>query len=109
MTSNFIFQMNTCSYGPYITSSLRRGWVCHLQLLLVLASTAILRSELSGTHDHILLSQIRDSSKLESQVPVFISPRVAQLYPQALHSLFVASYNSQGYNGGTQPRIHMGS
>jgi hypothetical protein len=27
-----------------------------------------------GTHDHILLSQIRDSTDLEDQVPVFISP-----------------------------------
>jgi hypothetical protein len=30
-------------------------------LLLVLASAVILRSESRGTHDHILLSQIRDS------------------------------------------------
>jgi hypothetical protein len=46
----------------------------------------------------ILLSQIRDSTNLEGQVPVFISPRnrAAQLYPQALRSFFVASYDSQG-------------
>jgi hypothetical protein len=63
-----------------------RGWVCHLQLLLSLASAVILRSESRMTHDHILLSQIRDSPNLEGQVPLFISPRnrVAQLYPQAL-------------------------
>jgi hypothetical protein len=30
------------------------------------------QSESRGTHDHILLSQIRDSPKLEGQVPVFI-------------------------------------
>jgi hypothetical protein len=50
-----------------------------------------------GTRGHILLSQIRDSSNLEGQVPVFISPRnrVAQLYPQALGSLFVVPYDSQ--------------
>jgi hypothetical protein len=49
-----------------------------------------------GTHDHILLSQILDSPNLEDQVPVFIYPRnrVAQLYPQALGSLFVLSYDS---------------
>jgi hypothetical protein len=35
-TSNFIFQLNTCGYSPYVTSSLMRGWVCRLQLLLVL-------------------------------------------------------------------------
>jgi hypothetical protein len=66
--------------------------VCRLQLLLALASAVILRSESRGTHDHILLSQIRDSANLEGQVPVFIPPRnrLAQLYPQALGSLFVA-------------------
>jgi hypothetical protein len=52
-----------------------RGWVCRLQFLLALASAAILRSEPSGTHDHILLSPIPDSLNLEDQVPVFISPR----------------------------------
>jgi hypothetical protein len=73
-TCNFIFQLNTCGYSPLVTSSLTRGWVCRLQLLLVLASTVILRSESRGTHDHILLSQIQDSPNLEGQVHVFISP-----------------------------------
>jgi hypothetical protein len=40
-----------------------RGWVCRLQLLLVLASAVILRSESCGTRDHVLLSEIRDSPK----------------------------------------------
>jgi hypothetical protein len=44
-------------------------------LLLAFASAIILGSESSGTRDHILLSQIRDSPDLEGQVPVFISPR----------------------------------
>jgi hypothetical protein len=96
-TSNFIFQLNTCGYtcNPYITSSVTRGWVCRLQLLLGLASAVILRSESRGTHDHILLSHIRDSPNLEGQVPVFISPRnrVTQLYPQTLGSLLVGSYD----------------
>jgi hypothetical protein len=58
----------------------------------------------------ILLSQIRDSPNLEGQVPVFISPRdrVARLYPQALVSLVVASYDPQGYGGGIRPRLHKG-
>jgi hypothetical protein len=88
-----------------------RGWVCRLQLLLDLASAVILGSESRGTHDHILLSLIRDSLNLEGQVPRFISPRdrVAQLYPQALGSLFVASYDSQGYGGVIRPRLHTGS
>jgi hypothetical protein len=58
-----------------------------------LASAVVLGSESRGTRDHILLSEIRDSRNLEGQVPVFISQRdrVAQLYPQALGSLLVAS------------------
>jgi hypothetical protein len=33
------------------------GWVCRLQLLLVLDSAVILGSELRRTHDNILLPQ----------------------------------------------------
>jgi hypothetical protein len=33
------------------------------------------------------------------------SDRVAQLYPQALGSLFVAFYDSQGYGGGILTRL----
>jgi hypothetical protein len=86
------------------------GLVCRLQLLLVLASAVILRSESRWTHDHILLSQIRDSPNVENQVPVFISPRnrVAWLQPQGLDSLFVASYASQGCGGGIRSRLHTG-
>jgi hypothetical protein len=85
----FFFQLNPCGHTPYVTSSLTTGWVCCLQFLLGLASAVILRSEFRWTHDHILLSQIRDSPNLEGQVPVFISPRnrVAQLYLQPLGSL----------------------
>jgi hypothetical protein len=102
--------MNPCSHSPYVTSSLRRGRVCRLRLLLVLESAVILRSESRGTHHHILLSLIRDPPNLEGQVPVFISPRnwVARLYPQTMGSLFVASYVSQGYGGGIRPRLHTG-
>jgi hypothetical protein len=90
--------------------SLTRGRVCSLLLLLALASAVILRSQFSGSHVHILLSQIRDSPNLEGEVPVFISPRkrVALLYSQALGSLFVASYDSQGYGGGARPCLHTG-
>jgi hypothetical protein len=37
---HYFFQLNTCCYNPYVTSSLTRGWVCRLQLLLALASAA---------------------------------------------------------------------
>jgi hypothetical protein len=85
-------QLRMCWCGA---PSLRRGRICRLQLLLVLASTVILGSDSCRTHDHILLSQLRDSHNLENQVPVFISlrDRVVQLHSQALGSLFVSSYN----------------
>jgi hypothetical protein len=77
-----------------------------LSFTVALASAVILEFELFGTHDHILLSQIRDSPNLEGQVPVFLSPRnrVAQLYAQALDFLFI-SYDSQGKCGGIRTRI----
>jgi hypothetical protein len=80
-TTRIFFQLNICGYSPYVISSLTRGWVCRLQLLLALARVVILGSEFCGTHDRILLSQTRGSLNLEDQVPVFISPRnrVAQL------------------------------
>jgi hypothetical protein len=95
LKTSIFFQLYICDHSPYVKYSLTRGWVCLLQLLLVIASAVILRSESLGTHDHILLSQIWDSPKLEGKVPVFISPRnmVAQLYLQALGSFLIASYN----------------
>jgi hypothetical protein len=48
---------------------------------------------------------------MERQAPVFISPRsmVPQLYPQALDSIFVASYGSQAYGGVIGPRLQTGA
>jgi hypothetical protein len=45
---------------------------------------------------------------LTGRVPAFISPmnKVAQLWPQAMGSLFFASYDSQGYGEGVQPCLH---
>jgi hypothetical protein len=107
-TSKFIFQLNICGYSSYIASSLTIGRVYRLQLLLVLASDVTLRSESRRVHDHILMSQIRGAPNLEGQVPVYISPRnrMARLYPQALGSLFIAFYDSQGYGGNIPPRLH---
>jgi hypothetical protein len=92
------FQLNACGHSPYETSSLMRRQVCRLQSQLALASAVILRSESHRSHDHILLSHIRDIPSLEGQVPVFLSlrSRVARLYTQALGSLSVTSYDSQG-------------
>jgi hypothetical protein len=69
------FWLNACGYSTYVTSSLTRGWVCSLQLLLALASAVILRSDSRGTRDHILLSQIRDSPKPGGPGPPIYIPR----------------------------------
>jgi hypothetical protein len=77
---------------------------------MVLASAVLLGSESRGTHGHILLFQIQDFPNLEGHFPVFLSPRngVVQLYPQALGSLFVASYDSRDYGGGIRTCLHVG-
>jgi hypothetical protein len=74
LTTSFFFQLNTCSHSPYVISSLTRGWVCCLQLLLALTSAVILRSESRRTHDHILLSYIRVSPNLEASSPYLYPP-----------------------------------
>jgi hypothetical protein len=51
-----------------------RGWVCRLLLLLVFTSAVILGSESRGTHDHILLSQIRDSLNPGARSPYLYPP-----------------------------------
>jgi hypothetical protein len=52
-------QLQACWYGAL---SLTRGQICRLKLPLVLASAVNLGSESRGSCDHILLSQIRDST-----------------------------------------------
>jgi hypothetical protein len=80
LTTNNFFRLNVCGHSSYVRTSLTRGWVCRLQLLLTLASAVILRSE----SRHFTVSDSRLPQNLEGQVPVFITPRntVAPLYPR---------------------------
>jgi hypothetical protein len=75
-TRILISQLNTCGYSPYVTSFMMRGLVCRLQLLLVLASAVILRSESRGNHDHNLLSRFKTSLTWRARSP---RKRVARL------------------------------
>jgi hypothetical protein len=108
LTNNCFLHLNTCGYSPYVTPCPKRGWICRLKLLMIFASTVIIRSESRGTHDHIILSQVRDAPNLEGEVPVIIFSRntVARLYPQALGSLLIDFYDSHVYGGGIRPRLH---
>jgi hypothetical protein len=100
-------QFQFINVGP---PSLMRGRVCHLQHLLIPASAVILGSESGGTHDHILLSQIRDRSIMKGQVPVFMPPGTEwpSYTPQAPGSLFGTYHASQGYSGSIRTRLHRG-
>jgi hypothetical protein len=81
LTTNNLLKINTCGHSPYVTSSLTRGWICRLQLLLVLASAVVLRYESRGTRGHILLFQVRDSFSMEGVYPFF--PVIFKSYAQS--------------------------
>jgi hypothetical protein len=104
----FFRQLRVCYF---VAPSLTRGRVCNLLLncFWALREQSLLGwspAELTA----IFYSFIWDSPNLEGKVSAFISPRnkVAQLYPRAVGSLFVASYDSQGYGGGILTRLHTG-
>jgi hypothetical protein len=85
----------------FVAPSLTRGRVCNL-----------LYSCFWALPEHSLLGRIpvELTTIFYCQVPVFISPRnrVAQLYPRALGSFFVASYDSQGLLWRYSNRLHTG-
>jgi hypothetical protein len=94
--SSFVWQLRRSAFNA---SSLTRKRVCNLLVncfWVLPEQSHINRSPTELTAISYCL--ICDSPNLEGQVPVFISPRnrVAQIYPRALHSLSVASYDSRG-------------
>jgi hypothetical protein len=104
----FFRQLRVCYF---VAPSLTRGRVCNLlyNCFWALPEQPLLgrsRSELTA----IFYCLIWDSPNFEGQVPIFISPRnrVAQLYPRALGSLFVAFYDSQGCGGDILTCLHTG-
>jgi hypothetical protein len=78
----------------YWMSSLTRGQVCNLQCNHSIVQVA------QNPKPYFTVSS--ETPPTWGQAPVFISPRnrVAQLYPRALGSLYIVSYDSQGYGGG---------
>jgi hypothetical protein len=108
LKTNFLFSVWQLWVSWCWTHSLTRGWACNLlvQFLLGLAR-AVTHGSKSGSTKTIFYCLISESPKLEDQIPVFITPRnrVAQLYPWAMGSLFVASYDSQGYGMGILTRL----
>jgi hypothetical protein len=93
----------------FVAPSLTRGRVCNL---LYNCFWALPEQSLSGRSPAEITAMfyclIWDSPNLEGQVPVSPKNRVAQVYPRALCSLFVASYDSQDSGGGILSRLHTG-
>jgi hypothetical protein len=93
----------------FVASSLTRGLVCNLLLLLGLASADPLGSESPRTQDHILFSQFLRLPSPAGPGPCIYIPQEQGgpvIYPQVMGSLFIASYNSQGYGGGILTHLH---
>jgi hypothetical protein len=72
-TSNFISQLNTCSYSPHVTFSLMRDviynccWSKPAQLFSGLSPTGLMTT--------FCCLSFKTPPNLEDQVPIFISPR----------------------------------
>jgi hypothetical protein len=95
-----------CCGAPF----LRIGWVYNLlvQLLLSLASAITLGSKSRKTHE-ILLSHLRLPQPEGSGSRIYFSTGTAwPSYTPGTGSLFDASYDSQGYGGGTLTRLRTG-
>jgi hypothetical protein len=97
-------------WGPRPNSSLTRGWVCRLQLLLGLASTVIFRSQSRGTHDHSYCLRFETSATWRPRSPSIYIPQEHSglVISPGTGSLFFSSYNSQGYSGGIRTRLYVG-
>jgi hypothetical protein len=108
LLESFFRQMRVCYF---VAPSLTRGRVRNLlyNCLWALPELSLLGRSPAELMT-IFYCLISESNNVEGQVPVFISPRnnVSQLYPRALGSLFVASYDSQGCGGGILTRLHTG-
>jgi hypothetical protein len=104
-----------------MVSALTRGRVCNLlvQFTVTLGSKSlrtlanillpVYSSDVHPVARVILLSRSRLPPTGGPGPHIYIPPpgnKVAQLYPRALYSLSVASYDSQGYGGGILTRLH---
>jgi hypothetical protein len=81
LTTSSFFNLNTCSYSPYVPSSVTTEWGLAFTIAAGPRQRSHSRIQVPRDSWNILLSRIRDSLNLEDQVPLFISPtnRVTQL------------------------------
>jgi hypothetical protein len=84
----FFSELNTCGFSPYtrITFSPTRGWVCHICTIAA-----------------------GPSQRNHSRVRLPWDSRPYFTVSDSRLPFFFASYDSQGYGGGIQPRLHTGN
>jgi hypothetical protein len=97
-TSNFIFQLNTCSYSPYITFFLTRGWVCYLQF--------------SGPNPARLMTtfychRFETLSNWRARSPYLYPPGTGgPVIPPGIGFAFHRLLRLEGYGGVIRPHLH---
>jgi hypothetical protein len=97
---NFFFQLNTCGHSPYVTSSLTRGWVCRLQLLLALAN-AFSSPSPAGLMTTFYCHRFEAPPTWSLRPRIYIpQEQGGTVIPPALGTHSNAYYDSQGYGGG---------
>jgi hypothetical protein len=105
VTRNYFLSESCCLKVVvlFLGASLARGLVCSLQ-----CSRSMIR--VSQNPQLYFTVSSETPPNLEDQVPIVIFPRnrVAQLYPRALGSPYIISYDSQGYGGGILTHFHTG-
>jgi hypothetical protein len=88
-TSNFIFQLNTCGYSPYVTSSLMRGWV--YSCCWASPAQSFSGPSPTGLMTTFYCLRFETPPTWRTRPRIYIPRyRMALLYPQILCSLFIA-------------------
>jgi hypothetical protein len=88
LTARIFSQLNSCGHSPYITSSLTREWVCHLQLLLALARAFILNSRPYFTVSDSKLPFLSPPTTRRATVEIF-DPASTREYVGRMQKLYI--------------------
>jgi hypothetical protein len=109
--ARFFSQLNTYGHSPYITSSLTRGWVCHLQLLLATASDFILSNlSQSQSQNYFTIGGLLPISSSWRRAPWDSRPAFSQLKTCDYSPYVTSSDERVGLSftiaAGSRQRIH---
>jgi hypothetical protein len=109
MTRIFILQLNTCGYSPYVTSLWREKGSVVYNCCWFSPAQSISGPSPAGLMTTFYCLRFETLPTWRARCPYLYSlGTVSRLHAHALGSLFVASYDTQGYGGGIRPRLHTG-